>query len=430
MPKVAKELGPLEVKRLSHPGGTIPKAYPVGGVNGLMLQVTPNGAKSWLLRVTIGDKRRTLGLGSYPTVTLAEARERARVAHGQIWQGLDPVAERKAARAALARRMTFGEAVERTLEAKLAEFRNEKHKAQWRSTLDTYARPVIGDLPVDQIEVADVARVLSPIWQEKTETASRLRGRIEAVLAWATVSGHRSGDNPARWKGNLDALLPKPGKLAKTEHHGALALTEVADWFVDLRQREGMGARALEFLAMTAARSGEVRGATWQEIDLDAGMWTIPAARMKASKEHRVPLPAEAVALLRALPRDGELVFPAVRGGQLSDMTLSAVMRRMHEDKAARDVKAGIAADKAGWLDPRSGRPAVPHGCRSTFRDWCAERGVDRDLAEIALAHVVGSEVERSYRRTDLVERRRALMASWGAFLQGESTGKVVNLRV
>lgn len=416
MPKVAKELEALQVKRLKHPGGEIPKAFPVGGVNGLYMQITPGGAKSWLLRLMVNGKRRTLGLGSYPTVTLAEARERARVAHGQVWHGLDPVAERKAARAALAARLTFAEAVEKTLEARLAEFRNEKHKAQWRSTLDTYARPLIGDLSVDRIEVADVARVLSPIWQSKTETASRLRGRIEAVLAWATVSGHRSGDNPARWRGNLDALLAKPGKLAKVEHHGALALCEVADWFADLRQRDGMGARALEFVAVTAARSGEVRGAAWQEFDLDAGMWTIPAARMKASKEHRVPLTAEAVALLRALPRDGELVFSAVRGGMLSDMTLSATMRRIQEASGGR------------YLDPRSGRPAVPHGLRSCFRDWCAERGVDRDLAEISLAHVVGSEVERAYRRSDMLERRRALMASWGGFLRGESTGKVVQL--
>ena len=336
MPKKAREMGPLDVKRIEHPGGTNPVAVNVGGASGLMLQITPGGSKSWLLRIVIAGKRRTIGLGSFENVTLAAARERARELHDQVWRGLDPLAERKAARAAMARRMTFAEAVEKTLEAKLAEFRNAKHRDQWRSTLDAYARPVIGDLPVDQLEVADIARVLSPIWAEKTETASRLRGRIEAVLAWATVSGHRSGDNPARWKGNLDALLPKPGKLAKTEHHGALALSEVADWFADLRQRDGMGARALEFLTMTAARSGEVRGATWQEIDLDAGMWTIPADRMKAGKEHRVPLTAEAVALLRALPREGDLVFPAVKGGMLSDMTLSATMRRIQEASGGR----------------------------------------------------------------------------------------------
>ncbi|WP_397544214.1 phage integrase central domain-containing protein [Roseovarius salis] len=401
----------VEVRKIAHPGTGGNRNVAVGGVDGLLLQVTPTGARSWLLRATVKGKRRQIGLGSYPDVTLAQARERARGVKDIIWQGIDPLAEK--------RRLTFAQAMEKTLEARTAEFRNEKHKKQWRSTLDTYAVPVLGDMTVSDIGVSDVLRVLEPIWSTKTETASRLRGRIEAVLSWATVGGHRTGDNPARWRGNLDAVLPKPGKVAKVKHNPALSLADAADWFTDLRKRDGMATRALEFVALTAARSGEVRGATWAEIDLDAGVWIIPAERMKAGKEHRVPLTQEAVALLNALPRmkGSDYVFPAARGGALSDMALSACMKRINE---ARD---------GGYLDPRSGRPAVPHGLRSTFRDWAAERTeFERDMAEIALAHNVGSTVERAYRRGDMIEKRRQMMAAWARFLKGEAGAKVVKM--
>lgn len=425
MPKRAKELSALEVRRLEHSGQGRNVTFAVGGQAGLLLQITPSGAKSWVLRAVVGDLRREIGLGPFPDVTVAQARERAREARESIRQGIDPVEAKKATRAALAasqrRGMTFAKAVDGFLTAKLDEFRNEKHRKQWRATLDTYAGPEIGTSPVGLITVQDIQRTLAPIWSTKTETASRLRGRIESVLAWATVQGHRTGDNPARWKGNLDAILPKPGKVAKSDNHPALALDDAGRWFADLRKRDGMGARALEFLAMTAARSGEVRGATWGEIDLDGGIWTIPAARMKASREHRVALTAEAVALLKALPKGEGFVFPAPRGGALSDMTVSAVMRRMQE--------AEVEAGRAGYLDPRNKRPAVPHGVRSTFRDWCAERTeYPRDMAEIALAHTVGSEVERAYRRGDMIEKRRAMMAAWGRFLRAEAAPKVVKL--
>ncbi len=411
MPRKAKEMSAVEVRKIAHPGTGGNRNVAVGGVDGLLLQVTPTGARSWLLRATVKGKRRQIGLGSYPDVTLAQARERARGVKDIIWQGIDPLAEK--------RRLTFAQAMEKTLEARTAEFRNEKHKKQWRSTLDTYAVPVLGDMTVSDIGVSDVLRVLEPIWSTKTETASRLRGRIEAVLSWATVGGHRTGDNPARWRGNLDAVLPKPGKVAKVKHNPALSLADAADWFTDLRKRDGMATRALEFVALTAARSGEVRGATWAEIDLDAGVWIIPAERMKAGKEHRVPLTQEAVALLNALPRmkGSDYVFPAARGGALSDMALSACMKRINE---ARD---------GGYLDPRSGRPAVPHGLRSTFRDWAAERTeFERDMAEIALAHNVGSTVERAYRRGDMIEKRRQMMAAWARFLKGEAGAKVVKM--
>ena len=350
--------------------------------------------------------------------------------------GGDPLAAKRD----LAAIPTFAEAVDRFLASKLAEFRNDKHRAQWRSTLNTYAGPVLGNMHVSDVTLPDVLRVLEPIWRDKTETASRLRGRIEAVLSWARVAGHRTGDNPARWKGNLDAMLPKPGKVAKADNHPALALEDAAGWFAALGRREGMAARAVEFLALTAARSGEVRGALWPELDLEAALWTIPAGRMKAGREHRVPLTAEVVALIRSLPKmtdaEGEeepFVFFAPRGGILSDMSLSAVMRRMQEAEAKRLDEADRAAGRKppeaprGFVDPRSGRPAVPHGLRSTFRDWAAERTeFPREMAEIALAHNVGSEVERAYRRGDMLERRRGMMAAWGRFLRGEAGAKVV----
>lgn len=411
MPRKAKEMSAVEVRKIAHPGTGGNRNVAVGGVDGLLLQVTPTGGRSWLLRATVKGKRRQIGLGSYPDVTLAQARERARGVKDLIWQGIDPLAEK--------RRLTFAQAMEKTLEARTAEFRNEKHKKQWRSTLDTYAVPMLGNMAVSDIDVSDVLRVLEPIWTTKTETASRLRGRIEAVLSWATVGGHRKGDNPARWRGNLDAVLPKPGKVAKVKHNPALSLADAPDWFTDLRKREGMATRALEFVALTAARSGEVRGATWAEIDLGAGVWTIPAERMKAGKEHRVPLTQEAVALLKALPRmkDCPYVFPAARGGALSDMALSACMKRINE------------AREDGYLDPRSGRPAVPHGLRSTFRDWAAERTeFERDMAEMALAHTVGSTVERAYRRGDMIEKRRQMMAAWARFLKAEAGAKVVRI--
>ncbi|MDO9637604.1 MAG: integrase arm-type DNA-binding domain-containing protein [Pseudotabrizicola sp.] len=426
MPKIAEELGPLDVKRLTHAGGKGNALVAVGGVAGLYLQLTPKNGKTWILRMRIGDRRRDIGLGGFPTVTLALAREKARTARAKVEAGIDPVEERKAARATLVaerkRGMLFSDAVDKALGAKLDAFKNEKHRKQWRATLDAYALPELGQMAVQDIGVQDVLRVLQPIWQTKTETASRLRGRIEAVLSWATVSGHRSGDNPARWGGNLKELLPAASAVAVTGNHPALALGDAAAWFADLRTREGFGARAVEFAALTAARSGEVRGAVWDEIDLEAAIWTIPAARMKMKREHRVPLTPVAAALLEALPRlDGTaLVFPAAKGGQLSDMTLSATMRRIHE--AAKEGAGG--GDDTGYLDPRNKRPAVPHGLRSTFRDWAAEKTqYPGDMAEVALAHRISSAVEAAYRRGDMVEKRRRMMADWADFLTGRAVG-------
>ncbi len=416
MPRQADELSAIAVKRLTHPGGKGNHLVFVGGVAGLALQLLPGGGRTWILRTVVGKRRREIGLGGYPEVSLADARAKARALKAEIAKGADPVEERKAARGALMasqhRGLLFKDAVDAFLANRTAGFKNEKHKYQWRATLDTYAGPVIGDMTVGAIGVADVLRVLEPIWTTKTETASRLRGRIEAVLAWATVAGHRNGENPARWRGNLAMLLAKPTKVATVVHQPAVALADAPAWFASLRKRGGSSARALEFAVLTAARSGEVRLATWGEVDLGRALWTIPGSRMKMGADHRVPLSGPAVAILRGQPvmEGSPYIFAAPKGGALSDMALSAVMRKMHQ--------AELDAGRKGWLDPQTGRPAVPHGLRSTFRDWAAETGVPRDMAEIALSHASGSDVERAYRRTDMLERRREVMAAWAGFLR------------
>lgn len=407
MPRKAKELTAIEVKNLTSPG-----LHFVGGVAGLALQVNDNGARSWILRVQIGKKRRDMGLGGFPDVTLAQAREDARAARTKIKSGVDPIEQARSARSALIAAqlsmLTFEQASSQYINAHRSAWKNEKHQKQWETTLAVYVHPKIGKMLVRDVGLPQVLSVLEPIWTTKTETASRVRGRIESVLDWATARGYRDGLNPARWRGHLDKLLPKPSKVAKVEHHDALPVTAVGAFMVELRKMEGTGARALDFAILTAARSGEVRGATWNEIDLDAAIWTIPGERMKAGREHRVPLSRDAVALLRSLPRhaDTDLVFVGARGGQLSDMTLSAVIRRM-------------------------GAPCVPHGFRSTFRDWAAERSsYPSEMAEMALAHTISNKVEAAYRRGDLFEKRRRMMEDWARFCATvEQQGTVVPLK-
>lgn len=399
---------------------------------GLFLRVAKNGARQWVQRITIRGKRCELGLGSPPAVSLATARKLALENRGKAMLGGDPLAEKRVEKF---KPLTFAECVAAYAEAKLSEFSNEKHRRQWLSALDRLALPVLGPMQVQDIGTKDVLRMLEPHWRKRTVTAKKLRGQVEAVLTWATVAGHREGDNPAAWRGNLKELLPAPSKVAKGQHHPALALGDVAGWWAALAEREGMAARALQFLAMTGARSGEVRGATWDEIETfpiansanpanPVGVWTVPASRMKNGREHRVPLTAEAVALLESLPQmeGSPYVFFAPRGGVLSDMSISAVMRRMQET----EEKAG----RPGYLDPRTKRPAVPHGLRSTFRQWAAEKGYPRDMAEIALAHFIGSDVERAYQRSDMLDRRRDMMADWCAFLCGDAAhnGNVVKM--
>ncbi len=392
MPRVAKELSAIEVKRLKHPGGhSRPVTFAVGGVAGLLLQITTHGGRSWILRTRVGEKRREIGLGG-SSVTLAQARERAREALESIRQGVDPVEARKANRAALVadqkRGITFADALDIYCSAKMSEFRSERHRQNWRRSLEIHAVPVIGDMIVSDIDRQDILRVLTPIWAEKTETAQRVRRRIEAVLSWARVNGHRTGDNPATWKGNLSEDLPAANRVAKPMNRPAVALDEAADWFADVQSRPGNAARALEFLALTAARSGEVRGATWDECDMKAEVWTVPGERMlKTGREHRVPLTQEAMRLLTEMPRivESPYVFPAVRGGMLSDAAIGACMRRVN------------TARENGYLDARSKSPAVPHGLRSTFKYWATERTrYPNEMSEIAPSHKVGSEVERA----------------------------------
>lgn len=395
MPKKAAELGPLQVSRLKEPG-----AFAVGGVAGLMLKISDTGARSWILRAMVSGKRRDMGLGGYPDVTLAQARESARLARNEIKGGSDPIRDRKAARsagaAARAKEKTFDQCVSAFMKAKSAEWKNAKHRAQWQSTLDTYVSPSCGPILVKDIETAHVMSVLEAddLWKTKTETASRVRGRIEAILDWAKTRGYREGENPARWRGHLDHLLPRPRKIKKVVHHPAMPIEDMAAFMPALRKMEGLGARALEFTILTAARSGEVRGARWPEIDLKAALWTVPAERMKAKKEHRVPLSKQAVKLLAKLPRvEGtDLVFPGANQKPLSDMTLTACLRRMKLD-------------------------VVPHGFRSTFRDWAAERtSYPNELAEMALAHAIESAVEAAYRRGDLLKKRTQMMQAWADY--------------
>jgi len=352
-----------------------------------------------------------MGLGAYDLMSLADARQTVADLRKKVRQGMDPREERDRARRQAvsdrAKKITFSEAVARFLPKKMAELSNAKHKQQWENTLSTYAEPVLGSLWVDEIDVQDVLAVLEPIWVEKNETATRLRSRVESVLDWATVAGFRQGENPAAWKGRLSALLPKPSAVSKVTHQPAISLQDLPRWWQALMHAEGQGALALRLLVLCAARSGEVRGARWSEIDLSQKLWIVPAERMKAKREHRVPLSDQAMELIESLPHfaGSDLLFPNTKGTTMSDMTLSAVMRRLHAAQVTRD---GI-----GWVDPGSLKPAVPHGLRSTFRSWAAETGVSYDLAEICLAHEVGNAVARAYKRTDMVERRRDVMDQW-----------------
>lgn len=393
MAKIAKELTAMAVSKLKDEG-----AYAVGGVPGLQLQIL-GSSRVWVLRFMLHGKRRRMGLGSFPAVSLAEARDLARQARALIRSGIDPIEsrnnERDAIAVAAAKSLTFSQAAESFIAAHEDGWRNAKHRLQWVNTIATYANPVIGQMPVASIEQRHILQILDPIWRTKTETALRLRGRIEQVLNWAKVQGLREGPNPARWRDHLDLLLPSPEKIAPVTHLAAVPLTEAQAVWKMICKTSGMGAKALQLQILTAGRSGEARGARWSEIDLDNATWVIPKERMKAKREHRVPLSRQAIELLRGMPRiDGtDLVFPSSRNTPLSDMTLTAVMRRLKLKE-------------------------VPHGWRSTFRDWVGERtDYPSELAEISLAHSVGSKVEQAYRRGDMLEKRRPLMQEWADFL-------------
>jgi integrase len=384
---------------------------------GLYLQCTKGAdgstRRSWLFRYAIKGRERQMGLGSAEAVNLAEARQQAADCLKLRQAGIDPIEHRRAAevQAALeaAKSMTFDECRDAYINAYAASWRNAKHRQQWTNTLKTYCSPVFGKIPVQVVDVTLVTKVLEPIWSVKPETASRLRGRIEAILDWAKVRGLRTGENPARWRGHLDHLLPARSRVRKVKHHAALPYPQISTYLEELRAQTGVAAKGLEFLILTAARTGEVIGARWDEIDLQAKIWTIPASRMKAGREHRVPLTEAALAVLTHMQsvRQNEYIFAGDRRAQLSNMALLMVLRRMNR----RDITA--------------------HGFRSTFRTWAAEQTTfPRDVVEAALAHVPGNKVEAAYQRGDMFDKRRRLMDAWAAFCtKGSGAASVVPLK-
>jgi integrase len=402
---MAKETEKLSARALRQKA-TLPGLHADGG--NLYLQVSESGAASWIFRYKRAGKATDVGLGSFKTRSIKRAREKATELRDMLLDGRDPLAEKHEARALLsaarAKAMTFNQCAEAYIEAHRAGWRNAKHADQWQNTLTTYCGPVFGALPIEKVDLPLVMKVLEPIWQTKTETASRLRGRIEAVLGWATVRGYRSGDNPARWKGHLDKLLPQRSKVQKVEHHAALPYAEIGAFMRDLRAQNGVAAKALEFQILTCSRPGEVRGALWSEIDKAAKLWIVPASRMKANKDHRVPLSARAIEILEEVAErtDGELVFPGRKEGKpLSDATLIAVMERMG--------RTGLTS----------------HGFRSTFRDWAAEQtNFPHEMAEMALAHTIGNKAEAAYRRGDLFEKRLRMAEAWARYCSTVDTAR------
>lgn len=412
MARTIEKLSPAKVKAAKRPG-----LYGDGA--GLALHVGPTGSKSWVLRYMIDGKAREMGLGPLHVVGLADARKLAAKARWLIRvDGVDPLearhAERVARRQDAARGVTFQACAAKYIAANRVGWKNAKHALQWGVSLATYAYPVIGEMSVTAIDTGDVMRVLEPIWTAKPETASRVRGRVETVLDYAKAHGWRAGENPARWRGHLQNVLPARTKVARVEHHAALPWQDVGAFLVALRSQDDITARALEFAILTAARTGEVLGACWGEVDLQAAVWTVPAARMKGGREHRVPLSDAAAGVLRDMARlrtDDSLatfVFPGPEHGKpLSSMSLFWLLRRMKRG----DVTV--------------------HGFRSSFKDWAAETGQPSDVSEAALAHALGSKVQAAYQRGDLLERRRRLMDAWSAFCgrTASATGEVVELR-
>ena len=405
MARLIEKLTPLGVSKKQTPGH-----YGDGG--GLWLQISKFKSKNWVFRYTLHGTRREMGLGATHTVSLAEARQKAKECRLTLLDGKDPIEVRETTTLAEALRrakmMTFDQCAAAYIDAHRSSWKNVKHISQWENTIQVYASPVIGKLPVTSVDTDLVVKILNPIWQTKTETATRLRGRIESVLDWATTSKFRQGDNPARWRGHLENLLSSPNKIAKVKHHPALPWQELGKFMVDLREREGVAARAVELAILTATRSGEVRNATWAEFG--AGLWVIPAARMKMGREHRIPLPTAAVELLGKMPRLGDLVFPGIKKDKpLSDMSLTAVLRRMERN----DITV--------------------HGFRSSFRDWCSEsvaNSFPREVCEHALAHSLPDKIEAAYRRGDLIEKRALLMQAWSDYCATiQPVAKVTQIR-
>lgn len=413
MARQLNRLTALQVSKLTKPG-----LYGDGG--GLTLQITKAGVKSWLFRFMREGKAYGMGLGPTHTFSLADARQKALAARKLLADGLNPLTEKKQKLLVMAleraKMMTFDQCSTAYIEAHKAGWKNAKHHDQWTNTLATYASPVFGQLPVAAIDTALVVKCLAPIWQTKTETASRLRGRIESVLGWAATSGYRTGENPARWKGHLENLLANISKTSRTKNHPSLPWQRIGDFMAALKAREGNASRAIEIAILTACRSGEVRGARWSEFDFKEKVWTIPAARMKAHREHQVPLSDAALAVLASMPESGDFVFPGNKGLPLSDMSLTAVIRRMNSDES-----------KPVWVDA-AGEGITVHGFRSTFRMWTAETtGYPREVAEHALAHKLPDAVERAYQRGSQFAKRQSLMAEWASCCEAAFRSRPTN---
>ena len=372
--------------------------YEDGG--GLRLVVSGTGARKWIFRFTIKGKRREMGLGSFPDVGLADARGNASRYRIQVANGIDPIEIRRVEPEAVP---TFTTCAARFIRSHRLGWKNAKHARQWVSTLKTYAKPVIGSKSVDTINTEDILATLSPIWTNKTETAKRLQGRIENILDFAAAHKYRDATNPARWRGHLDMLLPKPSRVRIVKHHPAMPYTKVPAFMQELSENCSVSALALQFLILTATRTSEVLQAQWSELDLEAAVWTIPGTRMKGKREHRVPLPDAALAIVKSLPRiKGNVhLFPGARYGRpLSNMALLQLMRGMGY---------GVKGERGDY---------VPHGFRSSFRDWSGEvSSFPRDVAEMALAHAIKDKVEAAYRRGDLFEKRRNMMQAWATYL-------------
>lgn len=393
VPKKAKELSAKEVRDLSKPG-----LHAVGGVSGLLLQVTKTGARSWILRTVVGTKRRDIGLGGFPDVTLAIAREQAREMKAAIRQGIDPVEERKGNRSDLiakqAKSVTFEALAAEYVAKKAKDFKTTKQVQKLTNQLKYYAFPFIGQLVVSDIERAHIEQMLRPIWETKNETANRVRQNVERILDLGGVKGLRSGDNPARWAGNLELSLTSRKKTNQVTHYAALPVVQINVFMAELRKQDWMGAKALEWIILTACRSCEVRGARWDEIDLAKQLWMIPAGRMKGGKTHTVPLNDAAMKLLESMGYTSEYIFPGSRGGMLADATISRVPKRIGYDVTA-------------------------HGFRSTFKDWASEYSTYSDeVSELALAHVNSNATRAAYARSQLIDKRRQLMADWQQFIE------------
>lgn len=427
MPKVAKELSALEVKRLAAPG-----VHFVGGCPGLILQISPAGSKSWILRTRVDGKRKHIGLGSFHSVSLADARSKGRELLGNTRSGVDPVKQRKIERsqrqAAEAKTKTFSQCAEIYIERHSGGFTNEKHRKQWTSTLETYVYPLIGNIVIGDLDKSHILKVLlQPVkdksgkvegqfWDVRTETAKRVQGRMKSVIDFAIVAEYRATLNPATWAGYLDTQLVSAAKIKKVKHQPALPYPKAGEFMAKLRGNNCISAKALEFLMLTGVRSGSVRLATWDEIDHPNKVWIIPAEHTKTKREHRVPLSPQAIKLLKSLPKliGSPFVFPSPRGKALSDMALSQLMRGMAERGELTD-------------------DAVPHGFRSTFRDWAAEQtSYPDEIRKAASGHTVGDAVHAAYQRTDLLEKRRKLMNDWASFLDKPSiapSSKVTPIR-